>query len=492
MDISTEKEDNAIEECQHGRIRGDQAESDSEHEAAIFSAVLSSLNLEHLPAFCVSSRKESAVFSANADVPIEPITVDSPIFGSYHALFPIQFQDGLRWILKVPECGTPKHFNSSASSALRSEALSMRLIRRETSVPVPQVLAFNAALENEIGCPFILMSFIQGMSLYDCWFNKKIPKEELKERRTRTLMDIAYAMAELGQFSFSVGGALTFDQDGNLNAPGPIRFADNQAMIERLDKDDEDETALYFEAGPFTDANSFYLLTLDRAKGHEDTLEEGMKKLLRMLFSWVPEQHDPKFVLTHPDLDIQNILVSEDGSLQGLIDWDGVAPVPRLVGNEKFPSWLTRDWDPAMYAWNEDMEKGIEPDTLWEDSPDTLALHRTEYNDFLQRHLRLRNGSVRSSSTRMSLFVENLLIATENPLCRFDILEKFISKIVELAPKYWNRLDTGENESGDSEDDKVGDLDFFDITNALANGEAKKEMVDFLRTGFEVLLNSSQ
>lgn len=219
------------------------------------------------------------------------------------------------------------------------------------SVPVPEVFAFNTTLENEIVCPFILMSFIQGMSLYDCWFNKKIPEEELKERRMRALKDIAYAMAELGQFSFSVGGALTFDQDGNLNAPGPIRFIDNQAMIERLDNDDdEDETALYFEAGPFKDANSFYLLTLDRAKEPENTLDNKMQKLLRMLFFCVPEQQDPKFVLTHPYLDIQNTLVSEDVSLQGLIDWDDVAAVPRLVGNERFPSWLTRDWDPAIYT----------------------------------------------------------------------------------------------------------------------------------------------
>lgn len=112
MERSTEKEENAIEEFQHETIRSNQAESDSNDGAAIFSAVLSSLNLGNLPAFCVSIRKESADFSANPDVPIEPITVESPIFGSYHVLFRIQFQDGLQWILKVPACGTPEHFNS--------------------------------------------------------------------------------------------------------------------------------------------------------------------------------------------------------------------------------------------------------------------------------------------------------------------------------------------------------------------------------------------
>jgi aminoglycoside phosphotransferase (APT) family kinase protein len=40
------------------------------------------------------------------------------------------------------------------------------------------------------------------------------------------------------------------------------------------------------------------------------------------------------FVLAHPDFDIQNVLIAGDGSaqLRDLIDWDGVASVPRSAG----------------------------------------------------------------------------------------------------------------------------------------------------------------
>lgn len=93
------------------------------------------------------------------------------------------------------------------------------------------------------------------------------------------------------------------------------------------------------------------------------------------------------------------------------------------------------------------MEQDIEPDTLWEDSSDTLAFHRKEHNEFIQCHLPLPKNSVSSSSplhassaTQKSLFVENLLIAAEN-LCvhTFEILEKCIEKIVELAQRDSNR-----------------------------------------------------
>lgn len=81
---------------------------------------------------------------------------------------------------------------------------------------------------------------------------------------------------------------------------------------------------------------------------------------------------DP-FVLVHPDFDIQNFIVSEEGELQGIIDWDGVTAEPRSLGNERYPEWFSRDWDPDMYGYKESMEHGVEPECVWEDSPEFLA-----------------------------------------------------------------------------------------------------------------------
>lgn len=460
-------------------------------DEAIFTPVLSILNLNFLPTLSALTRKASADFVEDSKFPIEPVVVEPPLFGSYHALFPIRFQDGLRWILKIPACGIPEQFTASAAAALRSEALTMRLIQRETSIPIPCVFAFSSTLDNELGVPYILMEFMPGISLYDCWFDMRISKEERRSRRNNTLQDIARAMAQLSRFSFSTGGALMYDAKGDLICPGPMRLVDHQAMLQRLEQsdDDGDEPALYFDAGPFADPQDFYHLSLDRATEPEESIHKGMHKLLRLFLRWIPKPQRPVFVLTHPDLNFQNVLVSENGRVQGLIDWDGVAAVPRLVGNEKYPSWLTRDWDPAMYAWNEEMERGIEQDTLWEDSPETLVSHRREYNDLMKRYLSLQERSLppcasavrESSVTQRSLFVENLLIAAENPLCRFDILAKFVQKIVELGRE--NSLDCASN--------KYGHLEVYDLTDHLAAGEMEQGMLNFLREGFNSLLNET-
>jgi aminoglycoside phosphotransferase (APT) family kinase protein len=53
-----------------------------------------------------------------------------------------------------------------------------------------------------------------------------------------------------------------------------------------------------------------------------------MNKLLRLFIDWIPISagaDKPEFVLLHPDLGIQNVLVSKEGRLCGLIDWHGVA-----------------------------------------------------------------------------------------------------------------------------------------------------------------------
>ena len=76
------------------------------------------------------------------------------LFGSHHVVFPLEFSDGLWWALKVPVTGYRGLFGRSAAEALTCEALVMRLVRRETSVPVPRVHLVDASIHKELNCPF--------------------------------------------------------------------------------------------------------------------------------------------------------------------------------------------------------------------------------------------------------------------------------------------------------------------------------------------------
>ena len=119
------------------------------------------------------------------------------------------------------------------------------------------------------------------------------------------------------------------------------------------------------------------------------------------------------FVLAHPDFDSQNVLVSEDGTLIALIDWDNVQTVPRCIGYTRYPAWITRDWDPAKYGY------GL-PNTRPENSPEELEYYRSQYANKM-RTLLLESIDF---STKSHLF-EALWIAVSNPFCKDAIVEKF-------------------------------------------------------------------
>jgi hypothetical protein len=458
----------------------DEADSDEEANQS-FSEILASIRQENIVSFCIETRERIEPSFGKQSNPSQRqnAALDPILFGSYHALFPIRFQDGVRWILKVPMVGTRDHFDSSSAAALRSEALTMRLIRKSTSIPVPEVFAFDSSLDNELGVPFVLMSFVDGASAYDVWFDKTIAPEELQARRAQILEDLAAAMIQLDRFAFKTGGAPVFDEDGVITEIGPMRCIDHQRMLERLRTNNDDETPLFYTAGPFLSPQAFCRHAIDREDPPTKPLHQGVQKLLQLFLDWIPHlQAEIPFVLTHPDFNFQNVLVSSQGRLQSLIDWDGVTAVPRSIGNEKLPSFLTRDWDPAMYGWNENMERGIQLLGLWEDSPETLQRYRRIYQELFKAHLS-STSDINRSMTKLSLYVENLVIAAEDTVCRFEVVKKFLE---ETLPLTLSLAEVGEREK------LMKNFNVFDISSGLVDGTLEQRFIDLLRRGFEALL----
>jgi hypothetical protein len=121
-----------------------------------------------------------------------------------------------------------------------------------------------------------------------------------------------------------------------------MRELDQKAMLDRCFMDeDPDDDPLYevCSVGPFSDPKAYYTCILDlHPEPKSRPFLRAMAVLLREPVGWVPEpEGDKGLVLAHPDFDIQNVIVSEEGELRGLIDWDGVAALPRSLGNERYP-----------------------------------------------------------------------------------------------------------------------------------------------------------
>jgi hypothetical protein len=123
------------------------------------------------------------------------------------------------------------------------------------------------------------------------------------------------------------------------------------------------------------------------------------------------------FVLAHPDLDSQNVLVSENGTLIALIDWDNVHTVPRCIGYNRYPAWITRDWDPIKYGYGLSTSRP-------ENSPDELFHYRRHYSNIMNSLIPESNDF----STKSHLF-EAIWIAVSNPMCTNSIVEKIFLEV---------------------------------------------------------------
>lgn len=109
-------------------------EDDEIHHLTEFKAVLASLNFEAIAEYAASIRKSQVPAQRYHVTPWSfecTVEENSPLNGSYNILFPIVFGDRTKWLLKIPSHGHDGRWNDSAAHNFRSEALTMRLLRKQ-------------------------------------------------------------------------------------------------------------------------------------------------------------------------------------------------------------------------------------------------------------------------------------------------------------------------------------------------------------------------
>ena len=298
----------------------------------------------------------------------------------HHAVFlKIERDDEVpqEYVLKIPAHGTTKEWGMNDRMMLECEAQLLKHIRHHTDCPVPEVVAYDGGLNNAIGAPYILMKKIKGIAATDLWLGQPYrmfksddlhleaddPSPEVEQRRVTFLRSLAQAMSQLATLEFPYTGIPSYEypEDKNPKFIAPAwRWHCKMNM---------EEPTSY---GSFASSEAFFAAGLDRLCEPENPLDsDGMTELgvqivMRIILSSAPFKPSTpsqgeisqagygshilpvreKFVIRHDDLDLQNILVDEDGNVTGIIDWDACAAVPRCIGYTSMPTFLRRDWLP--------------------------------------------------------------------------------------------------------------------------------------------------
>ncbi|KAK0666551.1 hypothetical protein QBC41DRAFT_325577 [Cercophora samala] len=334
------------------------------------------------------------------------------IDGGFNLDFVVAF-GGFKLVVRVPAYFGDR-WTTEAALSMRSEVATLKLIRQKTRIPVPEVYGFDLTFGNEIGQPYICMSFLTGDPVSEVWHDKKGGKKGSDNFRLKILTSVARTMAQLSAF--------TFDQIGCIvevpSNPGKVTIGP------LFTRDLMEENPKVTTAGPFDTVSEyleFYRLVPNE---HSDPWEKSCAKVLDVLVDCLPKT-DRRFVLELPGCDSTNILVDQDGKVTGVTDWDFAQTVPGFVGYAKYPGWLTRDWDPVLYR----------PDLETEDSPFVLEEYRNYYANEMEAAL-ARNDDLMSASsqyTRKSHIYEAIWIALHSKMCRYEICRKFIQTALGIS-----------------------------------------------------------
>lgn len=322
----------------------------------VFAEATASLNTPQLQQLAIDARKKC---SSGLSPEISCIVDTPPKEGGSNIVYRAAFSDGTNWAIRIPvhshqhdEEFPPKSWHRSMELDVSTQRF---ICSKVPSMPVPRIHDWSSGVDNAIGRPYIIMDYLSGTNLVELWNDRSWISNAKRE----------YIFAQLAGWMSELA-VIEFPRIGRLDPKPP-----NRIVTFEPDPDEGFEV----EYGPYDTAHAFLLdlLRVQRRKMDSPTLA-----LLQLFVSALsdPSLDGPPFTLHHPNFDSQNILVADDGTVTGLIDWDHVYAGPQQGGASQYPSWITVDWDPLFYGWR---AGNSAEENLQYDSPEELHTYREMY-----------------------------------------------------------------------------------------------------------------
>ncbi|EEU33558.1 uncharacterized protein NECHADRAFT_56498 [Fusarium vanettenii 77-13-4] len=248
-----------------------------------------------------------------------------------------------------------------------SEVATMDYIRRNSSIPVPEIVAYASSASNELGFEWILMERVRGVPLEQVWDTMPF------QAKMHLTVELARSLKKLRQRPFPMLGSIYYADVWNqvdymptlgLDAGIDGTFVVGRMVSTRFFRDKR--LLLRPNRGPFTTARELAtseaallarrIQHLSPSPGTEYYCEademladdgaevlETVDKLVEVvprIYSATDDPEDIK-VLWHDDISLMNVLVNpETHKLVGIVDWESVSIAPALETEDGVPHFL--------------------------------------------------------------------------------------------------------------------------------------------------------
>ncbi|KAI4641671.1 hypothetical protein J4E93_007769 [Alternaria ventricosa] len=225
----------------------------------------------------------------------------------------------------------------------RSEVATLSLLHERTNIPVPEIIADNDDLEDDLGFEWILMERMPGRPLREVWHKMSWLHKELLVKQIVGFMVQLYYL-KLPSIGSLYSEESIFDWDRSRN------YTVGDAVTQAFFIDDHIQQSIY--RGPFASSQSFVnahmaflqhdITKLQHAEGSDgydsddEEQAEGMSEIYAKLQKVIPTifpaanpgDEDEETILFNGDISFNNIIVSPSGDLVGIVDWECTTTVP--------------------------------------------------------------------------------------------------------------------------------------------------------------------
>jgi len=225
-----------------------------------------------------------------------------------------------------------------------SLVVTTRLVRERTCIPVPEIYGWSADADNEAGCPYMFMEFVEGVSLGDV----------LQDLSPDKISQIVY---EWAMYTWELT-RLTFPSIGCLGSNTATEYPVVGKFLSAGSVDSGRDLLSPFYRGPYTSVSDylFGISTLKKSAPHDalayDRFSFGTYLESLIPYALKPEWQRGPFVLSHDDFNVQNILVDPvQGRILAIIDWDyaSVKPLQSLLSYPESLRWdLLAPYNPSF------------------------------------------------------------------------------------------------------------------------------------------------
>lgn len=253
----------------------------------------------------------------------------------------------------------------------RAEVTTLRWVRENTTIPVAQIFGFDDSNDNEIGFEWILMEFMHGTSARKRWRTMSM---EQKVALAEQFANFQYQLSRLGTDTTFKGIGSLQSGDSNLKPDGnepsedvaPGRLVSHEFFM-------GDHVSYDIPRGPFCSTQEWLsgilniiirhqdqVLKVSEDEDDRDEAEEILpvaQKLLALVPKVFPSERSTmeSTALQHQDLNLNNILIGDDGQVTAVLDWECVSALPLWVLSEvpKFLEGELREEEPERDRYSD-------------------------------------------------------------------------------------------------------------------------------------------